>query len=182
MPATLAVARPSAKLVAGMALEDVVRARLRQARFERGLTTAEVAARAGMAASTVSRLETGARRLTLAHVERLAGALGRPLDALLGVAPDPVPARDGRTWWPVGPEHPDGPRVHRVVLPVEAPVRHQHEGHQWVHVLAGTARLLVGEADRLLRAGDTADFSTWEPHALVAVDRPAEALIVFRPG
>jgi hypothetical protein len=41
-------------------------------------------------------------------------------------------------------------------------------------------RLLVGDSDRTLTAGATADFSTWEPHALVAVDRPAEALLVFR--
>ncbi len=163
-----------------MAIEDLVRTRLRQARFERGLTVAEVAARAGMTASTVSRLETGARRLTLAHVERLAHALGRPTDALLASDPSPVLARDGRTWSPVGAESPDGPRVYRVLLPVEEPVRHQHEGHKWLHLLDGTARLLVGETDRLLQAGDSADFSTWEPHALVAVEHPAEALIVFR--
>lgn len=139
-----------------------------------------MADRAGLAASTVSRLETGARRLTLTHVERLARALERSTDALLATHPSPVPARDGRTWWPVGPERPDGPRVYRVVLPVGEAVRHQHEGHQWLHVLHGTARLLVGETDRTLRAGETADFSTWEPHALFAVDRPAEALVVFR--
>jgi transcriptional regulator with XRE-family HTH domain len=165
-----------------MAIDDVVRTRLRQARFERGLTVAEVAERAGMTASTVSRLETGARRLTLAHVERLARALERSTDALLAIHPSPVPAQDGRTWWPCGPERPEGPRVYRVVLPVEEPVRHQHDGHQWLHVLDGTARLLVGDTDRTLEAGDSVDFSTWEPHALVALDRPAEALVVFRPA
>jgi len=163
-----------------MAIDDLVRSRLRQARFERGLTVAEVAERAAMTASTVSRLETGARRLTLAHVERLAHALERPTDALLATQLSPVPARDGRTWSPVGPERPYGPHVYRVVLPVEEPVRHQHEGHQWLHILDGTARLIVGDVDRTLRAGETADFPTWEPHALVAVVRPAEALIVFR--
>ncbi|MBE2315928.1 helix-turn-helix transcriptional regulator [Solirubrobacter sp. CPCC 204708] len=163
-----------------MAIEDRVRARLRQARFERGLSLAELAAQAGMTASTISRLETGARRLTLAQVERLADALQLPVEALL-VGGEPEPARDGRTWWPVGPEGPDGPRVYRVVLPVEEPVRHQHEGHQWLHVLDGTVRVLVGASDRLLRAGEAAEFSTWEPHALVAVDAPAEVLIVFRP-
>jgi quercetin dioxygenase-like cupin family protein len=89
--------------------------------------------------------------------------------------------RQARFEWPVGAERPDGPRVYRVLLPVEQPVRHQHEGHQWLHVLAGTARLLVGPTDRVLQTGDTAEFSTWEPHALVAVDFPAEVLIIFRP-
>lgn len=170
-----------AKLVAGMAIEEQVRARLRQARFERGLSLAQLAARAGMTASTISRLETGARRLTLAQVERLAEALELPTDALLGVQASPSPARDGRTWWPVGAERDDGPRVYRVELPVGEPVRHQHEGHQWLHVLDGTARLLVGDRERLLRAGESADFPTWEPHALVAVERPADVVIIFRP-
>jgi transcriptional regulator with XRE-family HTH domain len=176
----LVAAAAPANLVAGMAIEERVRARLRHARFERGLSLAQVGARAGMTASTVSRLETGVRRLTLAQVQRLADALGLPAEAVL-VGGDPEPARDGRTWWPVGPERPDGPRVYRVLLPVEAPRRHQHEGHQWLHVLDGTVRLLVGASDRRLGAGETAEFSTWEPHALVAVERPAEALVVFRP-
>ena len=65
-------------------------------------------------------------------------------------------------------------------IPVEQPVRHQHEGHQWLHVLEGTVSLLVGDSERILPAGAMAHFSTWEPHVLVAVDRPAEVLIVFR--
>ena len=164
-----------------MAIEDRVRARLRQARFERGVTVAQLADRAGMAASTVSRLETGARRLTLVQVERLAAALEVSLDALLASQPSPEPARDGRIWSPVGPELPEGPRVYRVVLPVEEPVRHQHEGHQWLHVLDGSVRLLLGPTDRVLRVAETVEFSTWQPHALVAVGLPAEVLIIFRP-
>jgi transcriptional regulator with XRE-family HTH domain len=170
----------SANLVAEMAIEDRVRARLRQTRFEHGLSLAQLADRAGMSASTLSRLETGARRLTLAQVERLADALQVSTDALLAGQPSRDPARDGRTWWPVGPERPEGPHVFRVVLPVEQPDRHQHEGHQWLYVLDGTVRLLVGTTDRILQIGETVEFSTWQPHALVAVDRPAEALIIFR--
>jgi DNA-binding Xre family transcriptional regulator len=123
-----------------------LRAVVGSANVERGLTVAQVAERAGTTASTVSRLETGARRLTLTQIERLAQALELSTDALLATWPTPVLARDGRTWWPVGPERPDGPRVYRVLLPVEPPVRHQHEGHQWLHLLTGTARLIVFRA------------------------------------
>jgi transcriptional regulator with XRE-family HTH domain len=182
MPSSLAAGGAPAKLVAEMAIDDRVRARLRQARFERGLTLAQLARRAGMATSTLSRLETGARRLSLAQVERLAAALELSPDALLAAQPAPEPAHDGRVWSPVGPERPEGPRVYRVVLPVEEPVRHQHEGHQWLHVLDGRVRLLLGDTDRVLGAGETVEFSTWQPHALAAVARPAEALIVFRPS
>jgi len=50
-------------------------------------------------------------RLTLAHVERLADALEVSTDPLLAAQPSPDPARDGRTWWPVGAERPEGPRI-----------------------------------------------------------------------
>jgi quercetin dioxygenase-like cupin family protein len=53
--------------------------------------------------------------------------------------------------------------------------------HRWLHVLGGTVRLVLGAADRVLETGDAADFSTWEPHAVVAVGRPAEVLVIFRP-
>src|SRR3954451_20552198 len=82
MPPSLAAGIVPANLVAEMAIEDRVRTRLRHARFERGLTVAQVADRAGMAASTVSRLETGGRRLTLVQVERLAPALELSPDVL----------------------------------------------------------------------------------------------------
>jgi hypothetical protein len=36
--------------------------------------------------------------------------------------------------------------VFRVALPVKEPVRHQHEGHQWMHVLDGRVRLLIDVA------------------------------------
>jgi hypothetical protein len=48
-------------------------------------------------------------------------------------------------------------------------------------VLDGAVRLLVGASDRVLATGEAATFSTWEPHAVTAVDRPAEALVIFRP-
>jgi transcriptional regulator with XRE-family HTH domain len=163
-----------------MAIEEQVRARLRQARFERGLSLADVGARAGMTASAVSRLETGARRLTLAQVERLAEALEVSTDALL--AGVPTPARDGRVWSAVGAERTSGPRVYRIAVPVQAPELHQHEGHQWLHVLSGVVRLVVGASDRVLREGETAEFSTWEPHSLGAVGAAAEVLVVFRPA
>jgi len=171
----------AANLVAGMAIEEQVRARLRQARFERGLSLADVGARVGMTASAVSRLETGARRLTLVQVERLAEALEVSTDALLASEPEVGPARDGRTWVPVGEEATTGARVYRIAVPVHAPDLHQHEGHQWLHVLDGVVRLVVGPVERVLQAGETAEFSTWEPHALGAVGAPAEVLVVFRP-
>ena len=66
--------------------DELVRARLRALRLERGLSQEEVAERAGMAASTLSRLESGARRLALDHLTPLAGALGVEVGDLLAPA------------------------------------------------------------------------------------------------
>ena len=63
--------------------DERTRRRLRELREQAGLSLEEVGRHAGMAASTVSRLESGARRLTLAHLAPLARALGVSVDAVL---------------------------------------------------------------------------------------------------
>jgi transcriptional regulator with XRE-family HTH domain len=167
-------------------LEERTRARLRQLRFQRGLSLGSLAHASGLAASTVSRLETGARRLTLAHVERLARALDVPTDTLLatGGSSDPSPGRDGRTWEAIGPERPDGARVFRIVIPDDGrpPVLHGHEGHVWLYVLDGRLRLVVDAHELMLGAGGAAEFRAWRPHWMGAVGGPADVLAVFTPG
>jgi transcriptional regulator with XRE-family HTH domain len=60
-----------------------VRGRVRALRRARGWTLADVAAAADMDPSTLSRLESGTRRLTLDHLPVLARALEVSLDELL---------------------------------------------------------------------------------------------------
>jgi transcriptional regulator with XRE-family HTH domain len=165
-----------------MPLEDRVRARLRQARFERGLSLQALARRAGLATSTVSRLETGARRLTLAHVSGLARALDLSTDDLLADRPPArEPGRDGKTWTPVGPERTGGPRVFHVGIPagLDRPVLHSHEGFQWLYVMDGRVRVIVEQRDRVLQVGEAAAFQTWRPHWVGAVDGAAQLLVIF---
>src|SRR6478736_8270962 len=69
-----------------------VRRRLRELRQQRGLTLEDVASRAGIDVSTLSRLESGKRRLALDHLPRLAAALSVSTDELLG-APETVDPR-----------------------------------------------------------------------------------------
>jgi transcriptional regulator with XRE-family HTH domain len=160
-----------------------VRARLRQLRFERGLTLAQAAAGAGMAPSTLSRLESGARGIGLAHLPRLAAALGVGVDALLatGPAPDPAPARDGKVWWPV--HDGGGRRVYRVRLPatLREPALGSHEGHAWFLVLSGRLRLVTQDREAVLRPGEATGLPTWIPHWVGVVDEPVELLAVFDP-
>ena len=169
--------------------DALVRARLRVLREERGLSQEEVAERAGMAPSTLSRLESGARRLALDHLTPLAGALGVEVGDLLAPAVrDPrVHERartvDGMTFHTLSRATPGGLAVVRLEIPAErtVPDLRSHEGHEWLYVLSGRVRLVLGDDDLLLEPGEAAEFSTWTPHWTGAVDGPAEALGIFGP-
>lgn len=79
-------------------IDVVVRRRLRELRAQRGMTLQEVGERAGIDVSTLSRLESGKRRLALDHLPRLARALSVSTDELLQTssAPDPRVRGAGR--------------------------------------------------------------------------------------
>jgi transcriptional regulator with XRE-family HTH domain len=168
-----------------------VRRRLRDLRGERGLTLAQVAERANLDVSTLSRLESGKRRLTLEHLPGLAAALGVSIDELIGSPPSFDPrvrgeARrmGGMTLWPLTRDGHGGGltayKVHigarRIRPPAELPV---HAGSDWIYVLSGKLRLLLGEDEHLLAPGEAAEFSTWTPHWFGVVDGPVEAIMIF---
>ncbi len=168
--------------------EDRIRRRLRAAREARGLSLEAVARAASMAPSTLSRLETGKRRLAVDHLAPLARALGTTVDALL--APDPpVDPRvrrrartvDGMRILPLSHEGSGGPQAYHLTLPVrgDEPEPRTHEGHEWLYVLSGRVRLVLGDEDLLLEPGDAAEFSTWTPHWMSAVGEPAEILTLM---
>ena len=165
--------------------EERIRGRLRALREERGLSLDAVAQAAGMDASTVSRLETGKRRLAVDHLAPLAHALGTTVDALLAPepAPDPRVRRRARTVngmrvLPLSREGGTGPHAYRLTIPERAgePDLRSHEGHEWLYVLSGRLRLVLGDEDLVLEPGEAAEFSTWTPHWLSG---PAEILALM---
>jgi transcriptional regulator with XRE-family HTH domain len=172
-----------------------VRRRLRELRSDQGLTLQQVADRANIDISTLSRLESGKRRLALDHIPALAAALGVRADDLLGTPPpqDPrvrsKPRRyDGMTMWPLNQRSPAGGlhayKVHispRRRTPPDVETLPVHEGHDWIYVLSGRLRLLLGADDLIIEPGETVEFSTWTPHWFGAVDGPAEAIMIFGP-
>ncbi|MDO9408730.1 MAG: XRE family transcriptional regulator [Patulibacter sp.] len=173
-------------------MQSRVRARLRSLRADRGLTLAEAAGAAGMDPSSWSRLESGARRLTLDHLPVLARALGITVDDLLEapVAPDPRVAatpttRDGMTFWPLN-HHPTGSGHHafKIRLPSDRreAMPREHEGHDWLYVLSGRLRLVLGEEEFVLRPGEAAEFDTRTPHWIGVVDEPVELIGLFGPS
>lgn len=167
--------------------ENRIRRRLRAAREARGLSLEAVARAAAMAPSTLSRLETGKRRLAVDHLAPLARALGTTVDALLAPEPpvDPRVRRrartvDGMRILPLSHEGSGGPQAYHLTLPVRGePEPRTHEGHEWLYVLSGRVRLVLGDEDLVLEPGDAAEFSTWTPHWMSAVGAPAEILTLM---
>lgn len=164
--------------------EGRIRSRLRALREERGLSLDAVAQAAGMAPSTLSRLETGKRRLAVDHLAPLARALGTTVDALLAPEPesDPRVRRRARTVngmrvLPLSRDGGSGPHAYHLTIPERGePEPRSHEGHEWLYVLSGRLRLVVGDEDLVLEPGEAAEFSTWTPHWLSG---PAEILTLM---
>ncbi|MGN4159847.1 helix-turn-helix domain-containing protein [Streptomyces sp. NEAU-PBA10] len=167
--------------------------RLRALRKERGATLAGLSAATGISVSTLSRLESGNRRPSLELLLPIAAAHDVPLDRLVGAPPagDPrvrlEPIEQGnRTVIPLS-RRPGGLQAFKWVLrPGEAcdPVEEQrtHEGYEWLYVLSGRLRLLLGEHDFELGEGEAAEFDTRLPHWFGAIgDHPAEVLSLFGP-
>ncbi|ROR95897.1 XRE family transcriptional regulator [Salana multivorans] len=167
-----------------------VGARLRAARHARGWTLEELAARAEMSTSTLSRLESGKRQASLELLLPLTRQLGIRIDDLVRLdAPDPRvrrPAirRDGLVVAPLAPE---GSPVdtYKITYPParELPELRVHDGYEWLYVLAGRLRLRLGEQDLVLTRGEAAEFDTRIPHAISAAGgRPAQVISIFNDG
>ncbi|MBF4137955.1 helix-turn-helix domain-containing protein [Streptomyces albidoflavus] len=167
--------------------------RLRALRKERGATLAGLSAATGISVSTLSRLESGNRRPSLELLLPIAAAHDVPLDRLVGAPPagDPrvrlEPIEQGnRTVIPLS-RRPGGLQAFKWVLrPGEGcdPVEEQrtHEGYEWLYVISGRLRLLLGEHDFELGEGEAAEFDTRLPHWFGAIgDHPAEVLSLFGP-
>lgn len=165
--------------------------RLRRRRQARAMTLADLAVSTGISPSLLSRLESGLRRPTLDVLLALARAYRLTLDELVGAdqTGDPrvhprATVSHGMTWLPLG-RHPGGILAHKVILPPgpgSPPERRRHEGYEWLYVLDGRLRLLLGEHDLVLDAGEAAEFDTRTPHCFVnARALPTELLILVGP-
>lgn len=172
-------------------LEERTRVALGRARTAAGLSLAEVASETGISASTLSRIESGERRVTIEFLERIAGALNTTAAAVLAdaaredrllVPTPPVKLAGGLTGIVLRVED-DGRSLLRVTVPVRKTLTPRtHPGSEWLHVLRGQLRLHVGERQVTLQPGQTAQFDTSRPHAFSGIGQPAEVLSRFEPG
>src|SRR5689334_18685252 len=176
-----------------MANTDVLAAvgpRLRALRQHRDITLTDLSAGTGISVSTLSRLESGQRKPTLELLLPLARAYDVPLDELVGAPPtgDPrvhlQPVRMGEMTAVPLSRNPTGPQAYKLIIP---PTRRPdpeglktHEGYEWVYVLNGRLRLLLGDQDLVLTAGEAAEFDTRVPHSFGSADEhPVEVLSLF---
>jgi transcriptional regulator with XRE-family HTH domain len=164
--------------------------RLRAVRERRQATLAQLSQATGVSVSTLSRLESGGRKPTLELLLRLARAHDMPVDELLTepptsdprVQPEPI-TRNGRTMLPLT-RRPGGVQAYKIII---APGERRrelktHEGYEWMYVLNGQLRLLLGELDIIMRPGEVAEFDTHTPHWFGSADQhPVELLVLFGP-
>ncbi|PPL14236.1 helix-turn-helix domain-containing protein [Microterricola pindariensis] len=161
----------SATLRVAAELEQIA-PRLRRIRQQGDLTLDELAAATGISKSTLSRLESGQRKPSLELLLPIAAALGVPLDRIV-TAPrieDPRVQRattraDGRILTPLSANRAE-PQAYKVVIPAseQAVDLKTHTGHEWLYVLSGRLRLVLGEHDIVLGPGEAAEFDTRNPH------------------
>jgi transcriptional regulator with XRE-family HTH domain len=152
-----------------------VGSQLRALRQDRGSTLAELSAATGIPVSTLSRLESGSRRPTLKQLLSLAKAHHVTLDELVGAPPTgdprlhlrPISCHGGMTILPLT-QRPGGIQAYKFVLSAAArpkePSPQTHEGYEWLYVLNGRLRLVLGEHDLVLTPGEVAEFDTHIPH------------------
>ena len=165
----------------------MVRLRLRSQRNSLGISLDELADRVHLSPSTISRIETGNRTLSLDVLVPLARALGLGLDALLEMPGDddvvirPVPNCSAeRTTWMLSRQGSPTIAIKLRLEPTDdVPEQQVHPGHDWFFVVEGKVRLLLGDRELIVGAGEAAEFATMTPHAMVAVDGPAELIMIF---
>ena len=174
---------------------EAVGPRLKSLRLRRDITLTALAEQTGISVSTLSRLEAGLRRPTLEQLLPLARAHGVTIDELVDAPPTgdpkinlrPVAGENGSTILPLT-RRAGGIQAYKFVLPAgrddEEPRLRSHEGYDWVYVLNGTLRLVLGEHDLLLSPGEAAEFDTRTQHWFGATSSgPVEFLsLIGRQG
>ncbi|GIF14467.1 helix-turn-helix domain-containing protein [Actinoplanes teichomyceticus] len=165
---------------------------LRTLRQKRDITLTQLAETTGISVSTLSRLESGARRPTLELLLPLAEAYQVTLDELVDAPETGDPRvrqrpieRHGHTYIPLT-RRPGGVQAYKQIIPPTpadfAMPQQTHEGYEWIYVLSGRIRLLLGDHDIVIHPGEAAEFDTRLPHLVLNPGtEPAEIINLFGP-
>ncbi|MCF8587953.1 helix-turn-helix domain-containing protein [Gordonia liuliyuniae] len=171
-------------------VDALVRQRVRGLRVSQGWTLDALARRCHISPSTLSRIETGHRRVALDQLVPIARALGTTLDQLVEpvgdddvvIRPEPHQWPGAVTWLLSRDRAENGVIVAKMRLspnPASPTDQRVHPGHEWFTVLSGTVRLLLGDRVIDVQTGEAAEFDTMTPHNLSAYRKTAEILTIF---
>ncbi|GAA4847655.1 helix-turn-helix transcriptional regulator [Actinomycetospora corticicola] len=168
-------------------LDSLVRHRIRALRVAQGWSLDDLARRANLSQSSLSRIENGQRRLALDQLVTLARALDTSLDQLVesdteDVVSNPmIDGTHGSRRWSIRAD--PGMSVVRRRLtdppPENAATLRAHPGREWFVVLSGAAILLLGDRRIRVEADQAAEFPTMLPHAVGTAGGPCDLLGFF---
>lgn len=175
-------------------VDVLVRQRIRGLRVARGWSLDDLARRCYLSASTLSRIETGHRRIGLDQLTTIARVLDTSIDQLVEpgddqdvvIRPYPDEVRGMTTWVLSGQQGPRGLKVAKIRL-TQSPARREdgeqpvHPGRDWFTVLSGTVVVLLGDRTIRVEAGQAAEFSTMVPHSFGVDGGPAEIIVILDP-
>jgi transcriptional regulator with XRE-family HTH domain len=157
-------------------------ARLHKLRGSRNWTLDDLAALTGLSAAYLSRLEAGDRQPSIASLLQLARAYNLTLSTLFEPQPQAEPCNIVRGSAPLkhgngldyvaltSPARSTNLQPIRIMIPTDSPtVRlYQHDGEEWLYVVAGMLELTISGETHTLFAGDAAHFDARCPHSFTA--------------
>lgn len=145
---------------------------LRQLRAKKSLSLSDLSRATGISKSTLSRLEAGQRKPSLELLLPVAAAMGVPLDEIVAAPrivdprmPQKAQRTGGRVIIPLSRNQGE-PKAYKLTIPASesAPFTRTHPGYEWLYVLSGRLRLILGDYDLTLGPGEVAEFDTQQPH------------------
>ena len=173
-------------------IDTVIRQRIRALRLARGWSLDVLAGACYLSPSTLSRIETGDRRISLDQLVPIARALETTLDELVSskededvvIRPQPAHRAHVTNWLLSRDRAAAGVVVVKTRVGAGAALAAEpqvHPGWEWFTVLAGQARLELGGRVLVVKAGEAAEFSTMVPHRINAVPKSGalEILSIF---
>jgi len=176
--------------------------RLNELRRARGLTLEQLASLSGLTKSYLSKIENGKKVPPLGSLSRICHALGTDLavlfqgrdgpeaeepDVCVVRAAERLPAIRGGTTFGYDYENLAHRRPHKHMEPflftfpssVTEEVFFEHDGEEFVFVIAGRVRFLVDGREWVLNPGDSIYFDASLPHRGEAVGGEAKALVII---
>jgi transcriptional regulator with XRE-family HTH domain len=190
-------AAPAAAIAPAAQIEQTIARRVAALRREVGLTLKEFGEKTGLSDAYLSRVENGHAALTIASLAKIAEVFATPLNSFFEEPVQPLPiiihrAGTGRvvrfrgrsgTLVSLLADEKQGKLMEPLIVdvasaPADVPAQ-SHPGEEFNYVIEGSCKLIFGDEEFVLRAGDAVYFDATVEHAVHAISRqPCRLLAV----